>query len=61
MNDLLFQGLPSGSRVHNCLSGLLSECALKVLTVVRRKVIPSDWLAAILVYSLGNLIWIFSY
>lgn len=42
--------------MHDGLSSLLSESALKVLAVVLREVVPGDGLTTILVYSLGDLV-----
>lgn len=47
--------LPSSSRVQDGLASLLAKGILKVLAVVFGKVVPSNGLATILVYSLQNL------
>lgn len=42
--------------MHNGLATLLAKSALKVLAVVCREVVAGNWLSAILVYSLRNLV-----
>lgn len=42
--------------MHNCLPSLLPKGRFKVLSVVLRKVVSRDGLAAILVYPLEDLV-----
>ena len=42
--------------MHHGLSCALAEGPVESVTVVQRQVVPDEWLATILVYSLQNLI-----